>query len=257
MTNETYDHDRAQADLGVLVLGALDPAEREAVEAHVAGCPECAATVAELAPLPGLLKRVDTSTLDLGAPPPELLERALTQARAEDAARTHADDLATDASGDVVDGVVDGVVDLAARRKNWKVATTAAVAALLTAAAVILGFVVFNNASGGVSHSHPVAASKVVSGTDPSTGVSARVVMAPAPTGTALTVSVQGVEQGDRCSLVAITHDGQRDVTSTWTVMYRHGVKINTGTSFRIKQIAKFEVTTPEGDTLVSLPVQS
>ena len=239
MNDQVFDHERAQADLGVLVLGALDPAEREAVEAHVAECPSCAAMVAELAPLPGLLKRVDTSTLDLGAPPPEVLDRALAQIRAEQPAS---------------DAGPTNVVQLHPRRRR----ITIAIAAGLTAAAAVIGIVVVSNSGTKSNPGQNVAdGSKVVKATDSVTGVTGRVVMKPVNTGTSLTVTVLGVEQGDRCSLVAISKDGKRDVTSTWQVVYRGGAHVNTGTSMHIDQIAKFEVTTPSGDILVSMPVSS
>lgn len=44
--------------LGVYVLGAIDPAERATVDAHLAGCPECREELAGLAGLPALLGRV-------------------------------------------------------------------------------------------------------------------------------------------------------------------------------------------------------
>ena len=69
-----------QESLGVLVLGALDPAERETVEAHVRVCPPCAAVLAELAPLPGLLNRAASSEIDIPASPPaHVLDRALAE----------------------------------------------------------------------------------------------------------------------------------------------------------------------------------
>jgi anti-sigma-K factor RskA len=238
MTEFEYDHATAEADLGVLVLGALDPAEREAVEAHVAECSSCAAIVAELAPLPGLLKRVDTTSLDLGAPPPEILERALAQIQAEDAAQAGS-------AGAVV-------TPIKSRKRGWFVAG----ASLAAAAAVAFGVLVFVNQT-NTQPNKGVTASQVVAGTDKSTGVSARVVMAPATGGTSLSLSVSGVEQGERCQLVAIGRDGKRDVTSTWVVMYRYGVKINTGTSMKINQIKRLDITTPEGDVLLQMPVKA
>jgi hypothetical protein len=53
---------------GSYVLGALSPAERQQFEEHLAGCPQCARAVRELAGLPGLLGRVDPEILEL---PPE------------------------------------------------------------------------------------------------------------------------------------------------------------------------------------------
>jgi hypothetical protein len=45
-------------DDGAYVLGALSPAERAAFEQHLAGCPACREAVAQLAVLPGLLRRL-------------------------------------------------------------------------------------------------------------------------------------------------------------------------------------------------------
>lgn len=67
----------AEADLGAYVLGALEPAERRRVEEHLAGCPTCAAELAEFEALPELLDRVDPADLTPVAvtPSPELFAR--------------------------------------------------------------------------------------------------------------------------------------------------------------------------------------
>ena len=44
--------------LGVYVLGAIDPAERAMVDAHLSTCPECREELAGLAGLPALLRRI-------------------------------------------------------------------------------------------------------------------------------------------------------------------------------------------------------
>lgn len=44
------------------VLGSLTRTERQEYEAHLAGCPDCQAAVADLAGLPGMLSMVDTET---------------------------------------------------------------------------------------------------------------------------------------------------------------------------------------------------
>jgi anti-sigma factor RsiW len=62
-------------ELGGYVLGALDPAEREAVAAHLADCPECAAEHERLAGLPALLRHADG--LEIPPAPPALEERLL------------------------------------------------------------------------------------------------------------------------------------------------------------------------------------
>lgn len=71
------------------VLGALSPADRREFEEHLRGCEECAANVAALAGVPGLLSRVPRehglALLDEPAPademPPSLLPRLELAAR--------------------------------------------------------------------------------------------------------------------------------------------------------------------------------
>jgi Putative zinc-finger len=68
---------------GAYVLGALNPAERTTYEAHLAGCASCSAAVARLAPLPGLLGRVDPEVLEPAPETPRVtkLLAAVTQVR--------------------------------------------------------------------------------------------------------------------------------------------------------------------------------
>jgi hypothetical protein len=80
------------------VLGALSSDERREYEAHIAECEECAAAVAELAAMPGLLAAVDLDSVDLDSvnlspgagsgshvvtPAPDLLPRLLVAAHRE------------------------------------------------------------------------------------------------------------------------------------------------------------------------------
>ena len=54
----TIDCPEARISLGVYVLGAIDPAERALVDAHLATCRDCRDELAGLAGLPALLARV-------------------------------------------------------------------------------------------------------------------------------------------------------------------------------------------------------
>jgi hypothetical protein len=73
-------------DVAVYVLGALEPREREAFEAHLPGCAACARSLSEVAGLPGLLSRAtQPGALEKGpeipAPPPDLLDGTLRRVR--------------------------------------------------------------------------------------------------------------------------------------------------------------------------------
>ncbi|HEY7222288.1 MAG TPA: anti-sigma factor [Micromonosporaceae bacterium] len=67
---------------GAYVLGALAPAERAEFERHLAQCPSCQHSVAQLAVIPGLLGRLDADAVRPAVTaPPELLPRVLSTAR--------------------------------------------------------------------------------------------------------------------------------------------------------------------------------
>jgi hypothetical protein len=57
---DTMDCPQARISLGVYVLGALEPAERAAVDAHLATCARCRAEHAEIEDLPALLASLST-----------------------------------------------------------------------------------------------------------------------------------------------------------------------------------------------------
>jgi Putative zinc-finger len=68
---------RHEHEDGAYVLGALSPEDRVAFERHLAGCPECAQSVRELAGLPGLLARVPVEILDPAEQPPPVPDTLL------------------------------------------------------------------------------------------------------------------------------------------------------------------------------------
>jgi len=78
------------------VLGALEPAERRELEEHLEGCPECRASVAELAGLPGMLRALTPEDARAlagapgtapGTPAPRAADEVVSLARAVRARR--------------------------------------------------------------------------------------------------------------------------------------------------------------------------
>nr|BFE85959.1 hypothetical protein GCM10020093_085600 [Planobispora longispora] len=74
--------DEARISLGVYVLGALDPEERAPVEAHLEGCADCRAELAELGGVAGFLGRVSEDDIAQAASPPRAVLDRLLNARA-------------------------------------------------------------------------------------------------------------------------------------------------------------------------------
>jgi hypothetical protein len=212
----------AKQALGVLVLGALDPAERDAVEAHVAACPGCAAALAEIAPMAGLLHRV---RLEGGPPlpqadppaPPALVDRALARIRFEERRD---------------------------RRRRWVV-----VAAAAACLAVLLGGIVVR------VHGSSTAAPVLASGTSATTSVWARVLMTPTDSGTTLDLTLGGVRPGEHCQIVAVSHTGVTDVAASWVAAYDGEAEITGATWLTLNDIQSLRVTSPDRGTLLEVPV--
>jgi len=101
-------HDQYRHMVAGYVLGALGAADRHALEGHLDECDECRREVADLAPIPGLLARVDPAE-------PERLSGTVVDRAVADARTTWE--------------------SLARSRRRWRVAAIAAVIATVVALA--------------------------------------------------------------------------------------------------------------------------
>ena len=211
----------ATLSLGVYLMGALEPAERAEVEAHLAECAACRGELAELAALPSMLEQI---SIDDIAPEPlqpseGLFERVAAQARAE------------------------GKDDLAARRRRYRRLTAVAAAVV-----VVVG--------GGLGSWAAVSSSQSSGSRPPATsGVQMSVALASQVSGTGYTVEVSGLPIDEHCKLIAIGKDGTRDVAGKWNATYQ-GVATETG-STRIPraQLDRFVLLGTNGEKLATVNV--
>jgi hypothetical protein len=231
-SDNPLDCAEAELLLGVLVLGAIDPGERYAAEAHVASCSRCAATLADLAVLPGLLHRIDVedATRLLSPVPPDFTRRVLA-AHAEQVRAGHE-----------------------RRRRTVVLASVAAAVALFLAVAVP---VALQRAPAGtsVATSPTQGATTVVIGTDAVTAVSARVTLSPRANGTSLALALTGVEPGQNCQLVAVDATGRREVAATWVASYEGSATVNGSAAMSLSAITTLQVVTTSGQLLVTMTV--
>ncbi|SOC47910.1 Putative zinc-finger [Blastococcus aggregatus] len=165
--------------LGAYVLGALDPDERAAVEAHLRTCPSCAAQLAEFSPLPALLDRVRRE--DLG--PDDL--------RPAEVAPTAA--------------LFDRLSAAAGPAPRIRARTWALVAAVVVA---VLGIGIGVVARGGDGEQTVTAAAGAVRAT---------VIASTVDDGSALEISVAGMRPGEECRVVAVDADGNRYAAGAWS----------------------------------------
>jgi hypothetical protein len=176
--------------LGALVLGRLQGAERTAVQAHVDGCEACAREVAELAPLAGLLARVDPAHVEAPpAPPARLGDLVSRRIRAEGRVRTR-------------------------RRRLTGLALAGA-----AAAAVIAAFA----ASSLLESSEPGPQTQTVAFPSSRPGVDVSAAVAPRAWGSELTLSVRGIRPGTMCRVWLRRTDGRRVSAGSFRYRYEGG----------------------------------
>jgi Putative zinc-finger len=230
----------ARVSLGVYVLGAIEPADRALVDAHLTTCRDCRDELAGLAGLPALLSRVSA-------------EEAFALAAV---------------GGPGADGVAGGhqapqellatVIDLTAarrRRRRWRDVGLGVAAALIIATGVFGGLRI------GASTAPPPSAVGVnypglADGpwrtvTTSASGMSASVAYRPMGWGTQLAVEVSGIPVGISCQLWVIGADGSRTAAGGWVTDNREGTVWYPGSAgVADSGVRGFQVTVDGGQTL-------
>ncbi|HEV2240187.1 MAG TPA: zf-HC2 domain-containing protein [Streptosporangiaceae bacterium] len=213
--------------LGVYVLGAIDPAERSLVDAHLSDCQYCRDELAGLAGLPALLGRVpvadverlaldDTEVRDLEEPPAELLDSLL------------------------------GRISARRRARRWRGVLAAAAAAVIAIGGGVGGGVL-------ISQGHDAAQGfELVRGSSAATHVSAAVYYGPSNTGTSMQVQVSGIPNGTYCTFRVTTFGGQHFVVGGWMVNGAHGNWYEAASPIATAKIRSFEITA-DGKMLVNV----
>jgi anti-sigma factor RsiW len=220
--------------LGVYVVGAIDPAERAAVDAHLSHCAECREELAGLAGLPALLGRVpkeDAERLALG------------------------DDELEEAPAELLDSLLQQV---AARRRarRWRGLSAAAAAAIIAVGGGIVGGAL-------ISHAHNSSPSTEVSylarGADHATHVTAAVYYRSEASGTDMQVEVTGIPPGTHCQFWLTTSSGQHLWVGDWTVKgSAQGSTWYTVTApTPTESVHSFDITGSAGQMLVTIPASS
>jgi hypothetical protein len=201
------------------VLGALSPEDRYRFEQHLRTCDRCAASVRELAGLPGLLARVDAPAVvpDAGPPPPELLPAVLKRVR---------------------------------RGRRIRNAVTTVSAAVAVAACVALAVVAALPAPSGPGAPPSIAMTAL--GQFP-VRADARLGIHEWGTEVDMSCSYTGGHSGGDYVLVAIGRDGQEAQLATWKALPDNTARIVVGTALKQGDMAALEVRGGSGRALLRL----
>jgi hypothetical protein len=234
---QTWDCADARLSLGVYVLGAIDPAERALVDAHLMTCRDCRDELAGLAGLPALLARVN----------PDEISRIC----ADDTVRTGTDDRPP---GELIGTVLD-LAEARRRRTRWRF--VAAAAAVVAIAGGLFGGLrsitttrtVTVPVSAGSAQWETVQASSSV------TGASASVAYSRELWGDAFAVLVDRIPVGTTCQLWVVHPDGTRTQVAAWTVAPDEGTVWYSGSMpSSAKPISSFQITANHKVLLTATP---
>ena len=231
----TWDCTDARVSLGVYVLGAIDPAERALVDAHLVTCRDCRDELAGMAGLPALLARVN----------PDEISRIC----ADDAIRTVTDDRPP---GELIGTVL----DLAAarrRRTRWRFLATAA--AVVAIAGGLFGGL---NSIGTRTVVVPFSASgnwETVHAANSVTGATASVSYSQRSWGSAFEVLVDHIPAGTTCQLWVVHPDGTRTQVAAWTTAHDEGAVWYPGSMpSTAEPISGFQITANHKVLLTATP---
>lgn len=241
------------ADLAVLALGVLPPEEAREVETHVAGCGTCQAELAELRGTAALLDGLD------------LADFTSEDFTAQDLAP--ADPSADDPQPIPVDLLLARTLrQVRADRSISRRRFGGALVGVAAAALVVGGIGVSALRPGTDEQNPPIAAPAtpaagtfVLTGSDTTTGASADVTVEPAGGGSwvRLSITVSGIDPGERCRVVVVSTSGERIDAGSWTVAPpppgspRRPLQMSA--SVPLADVASVEVETFAGKPVVSL----
>ncbi len=205
---QTWDCNDARVSLGVYVLGAIDPAERALVDAHLVTCRDCRDELAGLAGLPALLARVN----------PDEISRI----RADDTVRTAAPD--EQPPGELIGTVLD-LAEARRRRTRWRFAAAAA-------AVVAIAGGLFGGVSTATSTTRTVVVNPFPGGsgtwdtaqaTSKVTRASATVAYSDELWGHTFEVLTEHIPEDTTCQLWVVHPDGTRTEVAAWTTAHDEG----------------------------------
>jgi predicted anti-sigma-YlaC factor YlaD len=206
-----------RTDLGAYLIGSLDPTERAEIDRHLAVCSDCLSELGELAPLPGLLGRLDPAEArdHLLTPSSDLLSRAL------DAVDEH---------------------EQKERRRllRWKLAAVSAAVVAVLAGAL----------PQAISKGSPGTPLAVMTGVT-ATGMGS---MQQHSWGTAVQLELTGLPPASGYRAYATARDGHTEVAANWGASPGGRATVVGATAIPRSQLASIQIRTVDGRPLLTLP---
>jgi hypothetical protein len=248
--------DNIHETVGAYALGILDDAEATQFEAHLATCEWCGQQLDELAGMEPMLAALADLPAAQGTP-------------------AIGESLAAKPSTKLSDRLVGEVVQHRAKKSRRNFFMLAAGIAAIIAGPTAVFATAGGGEDGGVQArtvvDNPAKAafgtmSDKVQRTDAATKVSATVAMKEKAWGTHAVLELKNVKGPEKCSLIAVGKNGERETVTSWSVpTWGYGIKdakteqaknplyVEGGAAFTPDEIDHFEVLTFSGKKLVQV----
>jgi Putative zinc-finger len=253
-------------DVAAYALGVLDDADATAFEEHLAGCEACQNELDELIGVESVLAEYAATQT-----PPAPSAQASTVRSPTIQAPAPAQP-AAQSPPQAADPMLDRLIaEVAASRHKSRVRRIYALAAaivLIAGGPLAVGILGSGSTATPPHQAHATAGPLPITGrqfsaTNPATGVSATVGLAPMAWGTHVALELSGVQGPLTCDLVAVSAAGQRQTVASWQVPATgYGVTGNAaplvlygGAGMAPADINHFEVQTTTGQVLLTIPL--
>jgi len=249
---------RESVSLGAYLLGALDGAERTEVELHLADCPRCQEELVQLSPLPGLLRHTPFEEMPETEAAMEAVPRLRTATRTvpphEPAAPPGFEPFRPTGRGASPPRTEPSPPQPISHRRGGRARRLLTAASMAVAACATGAAVQFGVTRSDAPAPQPVAAT--LSATDSGTQVAATAGLVRKAWGTEVELTLKGVPQGIRCSMVVHTRDGRAETGGTWASGAAYTAAVPASTSARPEDISSIDIMSDSGRRLAQLMPQ-
>lgn len=214
-------HARLRESLGAYLLGALDPADRHEVEAHLATCASCRDELSRLSALPPLLGRLsEDEAIDARLlPPPDLAPRVVLAAAA-DAQHLHR------------------------QVRRWRLATAVAAAAALLATVIAV-----DPFAGPPDVGDPLVASAQAVAPD-AAATAGTAAAYEWEWGTTVELDVKSLPPRDGYVVHTVDQQGRREQAGTWGPTAARAARLRSASAIDRARLERVEVTDTDGQLL-------
>jgi hypothetical protein len=222
--------------VGAYLLGGLDAAEADEVSFHLSECESCRAEYAELADLVPLMALVTEQEAVHGPvrPEPAVLGRVLASSRQQSAEATRTERRASRSR----------------RPRRTRFALAAACVVLAAGGSAVGVRMSSTHAATTTAWSATVVVMNRYSSNDDITAVAD---VTPATWGSRISLKMDGVPKGYKCSMVVWSTDGRSEQAGTWNAPSGGSFTIPASSSFSPDRVSAIDVTLPNGANLMHI----